>query len=433
VVAGLVCGLVARGAPGPVVEAVEAGSAGAPADAPLAERVARRPRGTIRVATYNASLNRATAGGLQRALAAPGDPQATRIARVLRHVRPDVLLLNEFDYDARGESAGSFARHYLEAASEDAASPPLRYPYRFTAPVNTGVPSGLDLDRDGRSGGPGDALGFGAFPGQYGMVVYSRFPIDRRAARTFRQLRWASMPDAVLPPGWYDAAALALQPLSSKSHWDLPLPLPGGRRLHLLASHPTPPVFDGPEDRNGRRNHDEIRFWADYLSGAEADWIVDDRGARGGLADGASFVVLGDLNADPVDGDSFASAIHPLLGHPRIDASTAPASAGAAAAAARQGGTNLQQHGDPRFDTADFGERGAGGGNLRTDYLLPSRDLPVCQSGVYWPTPQDPEFAWVNDDTAASSDHRLVWIDVALDGRCGADPQGSDRSTPTGQ
>jgi endonuclease/exonuclease/phosphatase family metal-dependent hydrolase len=401
--------------------------------APLAGRVALRPRGTIRIATYNASLNRAAAGGLRRALSAPGDPQATRIARVLRQVRPDVLLLNEFDFDPAGESARAFARHYLETAGDDAAAPPLRFPHRFSAPVNTGVPSGLDLDRDGRSDGPGDALGFGAFPGQYGMVVYSRFGIDRQAVRTFQRLRWASMPDPALPPGWYDPVALARQPLSSKSHWDLPLRLPGGRRLHLLASHPTPPVFDGPEDRNGRRNHDEIRFWADYLSAVSAGWIVDDRGTRGGLGAGESFVVLGDLNADPSDGDSFRGAIRQLLEHPRIDASVAPASAGAGAAAARQGGANLGQRGDPRFDTADFGERGAGGGNLRTDYLLPSRGLAVCHSGVYWPTPEDPEFAWVNDDTAASSDHRLVWIDVALDGRCDAGPQRSDRSTPTGQ
>ena len=34
--------------------------------------------------------------------------------------------------------------------------------------------------------------------------------------------------------------------------------------VHFLVSHPTPPVFDGPEDRNGPRNYDEIRFWADY-------------------------------------------------------------------------------------------------------------------------------------------------------------------------
>ena len=30
-----------------------------------------------------------------------------------------------------------------------------------------------------------------------------------------------------------------------------------GKTVHFLTSHPTPPVFDGPEDRNGTRNGDE--------------------------------------------------------------------------------------------------------------------------------------------------------------------------------
>ena len=48
--------------------------------------------------------------------------------------------------------------------------------------------------------------------------------------------------------------------LSSKSHWDVPVRTPKGV-VHFLVSHPTPPVFDGPEDRNGKRNPDEIRLW----------------------------------------------------------------------------------------------------------------------------------------------------------------------------
>ena len=55
---------------------------------------------------------------------------------------------------------------------------PLRYPYVFFEPVNTGVPSGMDLDADGASDGPGDAWGFGAYPGQYGMALLSVHPID---------------------------------------------------------------------------------------------------------------------------------------------------------------------------------------------------------------------------------------------------------------
>lgn len=403
-------------------------------DGSLAQRIDCRPAGTIRVATFNASLNRATSGALRRDLATPDDPQARTVAAVIRRVRPDVLFVNEFDYDEAGRAAQLFARNYLESrhgpgdGAGGPSPPPLRLPYRFSAPVNTGVPSGADLDHDGRAdSGGGDALGFGAFPGQYGMVVYSRFPFDTGRIRTFQHLRWASLPGAAWPPGWYPPQVQARLPLSSKSHWDLPLRLPGGRTLHLLASHPTPPVFDGAEDRNGRRNHDELRLWAEYLSPAGATWIVDDQGRRGGLAPEALFVLLGDLNADPFDGDTYESAVRQLLDHPRIDASVVPTSAGAARAAARQRGANDAHRGDPGADTADFGDARGAGGNLRADYVLPSRGIATCQAGVFWPTPEEPSYALVNDDTAASSDHRLVWLDLALDGTC---PAATARDAP---
>src|SRR5690606_5372760 len=103
------------------------------------------------------------------------------------------------------------------------------YPYRFVAPVNTGVDSGFDLDRDGATGGPGDAWGYGAHPGQYGMVVLSRYPIALDRVRTFRGFRWRDLPGALQPrhpdqaTPWYDDAAWSQMPLSSKSHWDVPV------------------------------------------------------------------------------------------------------------------------------------------------------------------------------------------------------------------
>lgn len=381
---------------------------------------------TLRIATYNASLNRDADGALVRSLAtrdASGrgaDPQARVIAEVVQRVAPDVLLINEFDYDDAGVALHLFDERYLRVSWNGATA--VRFRERYAPPVNTGVPSNVDLDRNGRVAGPNDALGFGLFPGQYGLAVYSKLPIDRRAIRSFRRFLWAAMPDAALPPDWYSPEALAVLPLSSKNHVDLPLRLPNGRTLHFLVSHPTPPAFDGPEDRNGRRNHDEIRLWADYLSTEKARYLVDDAGRRGGLRADASFVIAGDLNADPDDGGSYESAIRQLLDHPRVNAEVArgamrPHSAGGVSAALRQGGANLAQCADPLFDTADFGDAGNDApGNLRADYVLPSKDLQVCASGIFWPTPDDPMWRLVNDDVRASSDHRLVWIDVALPG-----------------
>ena len=77
----------------------------------------------------------------------------------------------------------------------------------------------------------------------------------------------------------------------AKSHWDVPIRV-GGEIVHFLVSHPTPPVFDGLEDRNGTRNSDEIRLWADYISpGPGSAYIHDDDGVYGGLPRGAQFEV----------------------------------------------------------------------------------------------------------------------------------------------
>jgi Endonuclease/Exonuclease/phosphatase family len=378
---------------------------------------------TVRFATFNASLNRAATGALRADLATPGNVQAGTVAEIIQRARPDVLLINEFDYDP--EAARLFQDNYLSVGRNGAE--PIHYPYRFIAPSNTGVASGFDLNNDGRPviepGAPGygdDALGFGAFPGQFGMVVYSRHPIDRDAVRTFQHFLWKDMPGALLPDNaatptpadWYSADELGVFPLSSKSHWDLPVQI-GGQTVHFLVSHPTPPVFDGPEDRNGRRNFDEIRFWADYVRPGNGDYIYDDRGRRGGLRPDTTFVIAGDQNSDPFDGDSIPGAAQQLLDHHWINAEFTPSSAGAAEASALQGGANAAHRGDPANDTADFADV-PGPGNLRADYVLPSRKLEVLGGAVFWPVSSDPLSRLTGTFPFPSSDHRLVWLDVRV-------------------
>jgi endonuclease/exonuclease/phosphatase family metal-dependent hydrolase len=368
----------------------------------------------LRVATYNTSLYDETDGGLIRRLEA-GDPAARNIAAVLQRVRPDVVLLNEFDYDAAGRAADLFQHDYLEVA-QGADGQALRYPYRYLAPVNTGVPSGLDLDANGMVGGEGrsrgdDAWGYGLHPGQYGMLVLSRYPIDTAQVRTFQRLKWSAMPDTSSPIDprarrhYYPDAIWRQLRLSSKSHWDVPIATPHGR-LHLLASHPTPPVFDGPEDRNGARNADELRLWREYLDNdpADAAWLCDDSDRCGGLPASERFVIAGDLNNDPVDGDGRHEAILALIEHPRVLRYPAPRSVGAEAAARKAGGANATHRGDHAEDTGDFGAKI---GNLRLDHLLPSAGLRVVGSGVFWPSP-----ASVDAAIASASDHHAVWVDL---------------------
>ena len=398
--------------------AAAAAGFGLPAAAQAAPQPSR-PRGSVvnlRVATFNASLNRAAEGDLLEDLAADPDsgvgedPQIRAVAEIIQINNPDIVLLNEFDHDEDGKGIDLFRTNYLEVSQNGKS--PVRYRYAYTAPVNTGVPSGHDLDGDGAVGGPGDAWGFGEFPGQYGMVLLSRYPILTDQVRTFQKLRWADMPSNLLPTEFYGPEISAELRLSSKSHWDVPVRV-GSNTVHVLASHPTPPGFDGPEKRNQRRNHDEIRLWADYLSpGRRSRWIVDDAGNRGGLAPDDQFVILGDMNADPVDGDSWPGAIGQLLDHPRVQ-DPRPGSDGAVEAAETQGGANLQHTGEPRLDTADFTDDPAPG-NLRVDYALPSRPLQVVFSAVYWPQTGHPGSELTGTDPFPASDHRLVRVDLQI-------------------
>ena len=362
---------------------------------------------SVRFATYNTSLYSEQDGGLIARLQA-GDDKARNIAAVIQKQRPDILLLNEFDYDDAQRAADIFQRDYLEAGQHGQA--PVHYPYRYLAPVNTGVPSGMDLDNDGKIAGGNDAFGFGLHPGQYGMLVLSRYPIDSAAVRTFQHFLWKDLPGAMKPTdpktgaAWYAPQVWPKLRLSSKSHWDVPVRTPLGT-IHFLVDHPTPPVFDGPEDRNGARNFDEIRLWAEYISPGDKPWLCDDAGHCGGLAADARFVIAGDHNADPVDGDGVPGAMRQLLEHPRVLDYPAPSSEGAVVSALAAGGANLRHKGPHANDTGDFGPQV---GNLRLDYVLPSKGLSVLSSGVFWPRPGEPGADWIG-----ATDHHMVWVDVA--------------------
>ncbi|MCC5641831.1 phytase [Nostoc sp. CHAB 5824] len=375
---------------------------------------------TIRFSQFNASLNRNAEGQLVTDLSTPDNAQAKAVAEIIQRNNPDVLLINEFDYSQ--EAVQLFKQNYL-AVSQNGATP-VDYPYFYIAPSNTGIASGFDLNKNGAVvttpgaiGYGDDAFGFGNFPGQYGMLLLSKYPIDTANVRTFQNFLWKDMPNALLPDDpttaqpndWYSQDELEVLRLSSKSHWDVPIQV-NGETIHVLASHPTPPTFDGDEDRNGKRNHDEIRFWADYITPSKGNYIYDDEGKTGEIVAGSSFVIVGDQNADPLDGDSFDNAIRQLLQNPNINTNFIPTSLGGSQQADLQDGVNASQKGNSSFDTADFADTAPG--NLRTDYVLPAADLTIANSGVFWPLNTDSTFPLVGTFPFPSSDHRLVFADV---------------------
>ncbi|MCX7593981.1 MAG: esterase-like activity of phytase family protein [Fischerella sp.] len=383
---------------------------------------------TIRFAQFNASLNRNTEGQLIKDLSTPDHPQAKAVAEIIQRTKPDVISIQEFDYYAANptRAVDLFRKNYLEVSQNGAD--PIEYSYFYIAPSNTGIASGYDLNNDGKvvttpgeSGYGEDAFGFGNFPGQFGMLLLSKYPIQTENVRTFQNFLWKDMPDSLLSTiavpdsdtPWYSQQEQEVLRLSSKSHWDVPIEV-NGEIIHALVSHPTPPVFDGQEDRNGKRNYDEIRFWSDYVTPGAGDYIYDDRGNSGGLPENESFVILGDQNADPNDGDSYNFAIRQLLNNPYINTSVTPTSLGGSEQADLDGGKNTTHISDPADDTADFNDINPG--NLRVDYVLPSKTLEIKHAQVFWPLTTDPLYRLVGDRqdaaTTPSSDHSLVWADL---------------------
>lgn len=330
------------------------------------------------MATFHTELSRKGPGLLLRDIKSGEDAQVAAVARVVTAAAPDVLVLQGVDYD-HGLAALHALRDVIARAGPD-------YRHVFALRPNTGMATGLDLDGDGRTGEPEDAQGYGWFAGEGGMAILSRHPVDESGARDFAGLLWRDLPGAI-PPEGMAPGIMAVQRLSRVGHWAVPLRV-RGETVTLLTFHASPPVFDGPEDRNGRRNHDEILFWQHYLDGAF------------GPPPRGRFILAGNANLDPLDGDGRKTAIRRLLGDPRL-IDPAP----------RRPGPVTEAHGhagDPALDTAAW--PGPEPGHLRVSYVLPSSDFRVAGAGVHWPNEGQAAAT-----TAAASRHRLVWADLVID------------------
>ena len=351
----------------------------------------------------------------------PGDPQAQAAARVIQEVRPDILVVNELTNNLQQgkhtdrTNIDAFVENYLSVPQRDDLEG-IDYEYTLQPSSNTGVlpEQDYDFNKDGTAGElPGDAFGFGVYPGHYAFAVASKYPIDESNLRSFQTFNWADMPDNRIPVAGDDGVVtdpaddetaiylteeeLDVFRLSSKTHVDVPFEVDGGT-VHGLFAHPTPPGFDGVNNFNGRWNHDEVRFFADYVAGE--DYIYDDSGVHGGLDDDASYVLLGDMNAGPGLGRD-ERPLHPaqtfLLDNDDFNTNRLPKSPGGA------------QRGLPTATRVGGDFEGV---VEQIDYVLPSPDLSIHGSSVVWPS-ENATKRNLGADVSAASDHRLVWADIA--------------------
>ncbi len=290
-------------------------------------------------------------------------PAAT--IEVIVSAQADILALQDIDYDASGAALGALQQALAERG--------LDYPHTLALRPNSGRLTGVDLDGDGRASGARDAHGYGRFSGEGGLALLSRYPIGE--VRDFSEVLWRDLPDN-RAEGVTAAEALPVLRLHPVAAWDVEIQLPEGP-FHVLTSHASAPVFDGPEDRNGLRNADELRFWELYLNGA---WSPD-----GAPFVAERFAYMGTLNLDPERGEGRREALFGLLTHAALQDPEPQSAFG--------------------LHTADWEEPTPG--DLRVDYILPARRLSVLDAGVVWP--EDGPLA---DFAAQASDHRLVWVDV---------------------
>lgn len=274
------------------------------------------------------------------------DPDIKTALSTIAALEADILVLSGFDFDL-----GAIA---LSALNDRL---PVPYPYLLPLRSNAGVPTGFDLDGNGRVDEARDAQGFGLFPGQGAMAILSRFPILPEASQDYSGMLWKDLPNTSLPP-LPEGAAETLR-LSTNGHHSTSVLLASGRQLTLLTWHATTPAFDGPEDRNGKRNKDETRFWSLLLDGALP------------FAPPTSpFVLIGQANADPEKGDGDPSAIQALLNDPRLQSPLTG-------------------------DTSDYGGQI---GPLRTAYILPEAGLAVL-NGKTEPRPE-------------AARHHPIWVEI---------------------
>ena len=344
---------------------------------------------TLRIASYNVGLDRDGPGLLLRDILRTDSVQIVALVDVISEVSPDILVLQKFDFDHGNLALLAFSALLSRAG--------MTYPYLFSRAPNSGVATGLDMDGDGYFGDDSDAQGFGRFRGNGGLAILSKFPLQSEAARDFSDLLWKDLPGAIAPTiegrPFPSDAAFAVQRLSNTSHWEVPVVLPDGTPILLWTMYAAPPVFDDQHDRNGRRNHDEAAFWLRYMDGDLPETPPDD-----------PFVLLGGFNLDPADGQGRPGALLALLGDPRIQ-DVRPSSQGARLASETQRSVNITHAGEASLDTVDWPDTAGRPGNMRVDYVLPSSDLLVVDSGVHWPT---------DGASDAASTHHLVWVDIAF-------------------
>ncbi|MBI5025702.1 MAG: endonuclease/exonuclease/phosphatase family protein, partial [Nitrospirae bacterium] len=220
-------------------------------------------------------------------------PQVLSASAIIKKLRPDVLSINEIE--TRPEAPRLFLENFLQRGDA-----PLHYPYHYIGPTNSGVSTGLPQ--------PFDLKGFGLFEGQYGIALFSWFPILKEGIRSFEGFPWRALSGGLSCLGEQAGEVHESFPLFSTNLLDVPLSIEG-RVVHAILLHASIPVRGF---LNKERNGDQLNFLNEYISGRALPNVEPFKVME-------PFVVIGDLNSDPEKGEGIREAIKGLLANPALN------------------------------------------------------------------------------------------------------------------
>jgi len=341
------------------------------------------------------------------------DQQVNAAAEVIARFNPDIVDINELQYDIEGLPTGDMpgAAYPVEPGGIDggaenaqrladriaAANPDATYDHVLITVGNSGMWWDDTGDFDSWS-----LRGWGDWEGRFNTAVLSKFPILRDEVRVISDLAWEDLPDnqladmeaeiGMVPPAGF--------PLFEKALIIVPVDL-GTETLYLVLLHPvaSPSRFDVI---NPYRNYDELHALALFLDGTLPG--VEP------LPAGAKFIISGDLNADPdsSDSDGIAGAAQLVTEHPSVVA-VFPEGAGTEG---RNGEYNTYMSGCGN-DDGETVEDPRDAFQLQLDYILPSVTIgePIDQAIFF------PDFQSAREDfdlACYASDHRFLWADLDL-------------------
>ncbi len=252
----------------------------------------------IRIVHYN--IKELDSEKIQKFSRFPNLEQLRSAAKTLRELDPDILSINEMQYDRPGVPTTQF-RTEGKNIKQFAKLSGLSLPYYSFDPANTGENAKkLENNYYPPMGFPNwieyaDLVNFGMFPGQYSSGALSKYKVRDKVV--ISKLTWKQFNPQIDLSQFADAKGNPLPEdieLFDKNFSDITLKIQG-KDVHLVLLHTVPAFgFGNKNTPNFLRNRDQLAFLKWYLTGQPERPDLDIKP----LNKETRFIAMGDWNID---------------------------------------------------------------------------------------------------------------------------------------